>query len=1110
MAPAFSFMHGVEVDTDPENMLEKREPARIFHKEMKSEFSLYDMIVVGILNTENPEGVFNVASLQKVYEVSQYAKTLRWIDEDGRKIGIIEGDMIAPSTLDNIESGGAGVVKFEWLMPQPPKTEEEAKDVYRKAERIPFLEGTVVPMKGKKPQAVCIYLPISSKDLSYRFYDALNKRMPVLWVWAPLRAKWTEALQSAENSDVSNRIIDLATLAAYYSKDLNAFKKQIRLLSDGLSGGKGASGPDAVLSAIDALKSEAAQYDKQTEETIKETGKSDSGAEDYRSLRAYAFQGKIQDRFASDESGSYESLWMNLAAFFFQSRAASVESAAALLETAGNYFEQTRTLLSVAGSGFKDLSSATDSVFSSHSEFPGPDSFHITGLPVAEDTFGVEMFIQMAVSAPMAMLVIFILLLVFFRKFILILSPMIVAMFSVIITMGLLIIFGFPIHIMSSMIPIFIMPIAVLDSIHILSEFFDRYQLTRDRRETISKVMEELFSPMLYTSLTSAAGFISLALTPIPPVQVFGVFVAVGIMTAWILTITFIPSFVMFLKPKTLENFGAAHDADKGEPLDSGFFAGLLKRMGGVTYRRAKVILSLSAVVVVISVYGISKITVNDNPIKWFTASHPIRQADTELNKYLGGTYMSYLVLEAEDKAFDRKAAVDDISEKGQAWVKELQEDLPAVKDVFKTLVELAGAAAEKAKTQAGFLDALSEAAAEKAKTAEGELSFAWDEAGTFVDLQREGLQVFKDPEALKYMERLEKALTDTGIAGKSNSLADIVKTVHRELVSGEEKDYRVPENRRIVAECLIQFQNSHRPNDLWHFVTPDYRKTSLWIQLKSGDNKDMALVVDRIKEFMQANPPPPGIAKEARWFGLTYINVIWQQKMVSGMLQAFLGSFLVVFLLMLILFRSVLWGLLCMIPLLVTIAFMYGIIGFIGKDYDMPVAVLSSLTLGLAVDFAIHFLARSRSLYMEYGDWEDTVPNVFGEPARAITRNIIVIATGFLPLLLAPLVPYRTVGVFLATILLISGLSTLLILPSLVKVLEKKLFAVVKAPVGGACNCAVCFFSSLTLVLILAISFHQYFAVSWGKMTWVGIIVVAVTALICGLLSRREKCAVQ
>jgi hypothetical protein len=148
------------------------------------------------------------------------------------------------------------------------------------------------------------------------------------------------------------------------------------------------------------------------------------------------------------------------------------------------------------------------------------------------------------------MLVIFLLMLFFFRKLVLIVAPLIVAMVSVICTMGLLIGTGHTVHIMSSMIPVFIMPIAVLDSIHILSEFFDRYQNSRDCRRTVFAVMGELFMPMFYTSLTSAAGFASLALTPIPPVQVFGIFVAIGVILAWLLTITFVPAYIMFIPPE--------------------------------------------------------------------------------------------------------------------------------------------------------------------------------------------------------------------------------------------------------------------------------------------------------------------------------------------------------------------------------------------------------------------------------------------------------------------------------------------------------------------------------------------------------------------------------
>jgi hypothetical protein len=276
-------------------------------------------------------------------------------------------------------------------------------------------------------------------------------------------------------------------------------------------------------------------------------------------------------------------------------------------------------------------------------------------------------------------------------------------------------------------------------------------------------------------------------------------------------------------------------------------------------------------------------------------------------------------------------------------------------------------------------------------------------------------------------------------MVGKSNSVTDVVKKVHMELFEGKDDYYRVPDSINAVAQCLISFQNSHNPDDLWHLVSPDYTKANIWIQLKKGDNQVMEKVVADVEAYLAANPSPVSI--EYNWAGLTYLNTVWQEKMVSGMLNAFLSSFVVVFVMMVILFRSPLWGLLAMIPLTVTIALIYGIIGFVGKDYDMPVAVLSSLTLGLAVDFAIHFLERARTAHKKAGSWSEAIKVMFEEPARAISRNVIVIAIGFTPLLLAPLVPYKTVGIFLASIMTISGIATMLILPSAVTVLQRFLF---------------------------------------------------------------------
>src|SRR3989304_5183314 len=129
--PAARALNPVRVDPGPENMFSAAEPVRVFHNAMKAEFALYDMGGVGVVNEANPDGVFNVDSLGRIYELAQYARTLRWPDpgDPDKRAGVIEVDMLAPSTVDNIEQAG------------PP------------------------------------YLPLTSKDLSYRVRQTLLEKV---------------------------------------------------------------------------------------------------------------------------------------------------------------------------------------------------------------------------------------------------------------------------------------------------------------------------------------------------------------------------------------------------------------------------------------------------------------------------------------------------------------------------------------------------------------------------------------------------------------------------------------------------------------------------------------------------------------------------------------------------------------------------------------------------------------------------------------------------------------------------------------------------------------------------------------------------------------------
>ena len=564
---------------------------------------------------------------------------------------------------------------------------------------------------------------------------------------------------------------------------------------------------------------------------------------------------------------------------------------------------------------------------------PG-QQYHLAGLPVSEDTFGYEMFIQMAIVAPLAFMVILAIVFLMFRQSAFLAPVAITAMFSVLWAMGALIGLGFTVHIMSSMIPVFLMPIAILDDIHILSEFFDRYRLLGDKRRALIEAMRPLYKPMLYTSLTSGVGFASLALADIPPVRVFGLFVAFGIAAAWLLALTIVPAVISLMDDEKLKRRlfreGDAH---------SGPLYRLLGSVGSIAFSRARVVLVLGLAAFAFGLIGLSQIEVNDNPVKWFKTSHPLRQADTVMNDLFGGTYMSYLVIDAQQA------------------------------------------------------------------------------------------EAIKQPELIGYIDRLQKDLEADPLVGKTSSVADIVKRINLVLHDNDPTYDTVPESSEAVGQFLFLFQSSGDPNDLDNFIDREERRANIWIQMKGGDNRQMQDVESRLARFVQANPPPEGVALQLS--GLTYINKVWQDLMVTGMLKAVLCSFLVVFLLMLLEFRSLTFGVLAMVPLTGSIVLTYGLVGWIGLDYNMPIAVCAALTLGLGIDFAIHFLQRFKAHVIESRNVDLTNQHMFGEPGRAIARNAIIITIGFLPLTLSTLSPYITVGLFFASLMLFCTLATLFVLPA-------------------------------------------------------------------------------
>ena len=303
--------------------------------------------------------------------------------------------------------------------------------------------------------------------------------------------------------------------------------------------------------------------------------------------------------------------------------------------------------------------------------------------------------------------------------------------------------------------------------------------------------------------------------------------------------------------------------------------------------------------------------------------------------------------------------------------------------------------------------------------------------------------EFIKSPQALRYIEELQRSLEKLPEVGKTTSVVDYVKRISRVLHKDDPAYDKVPESKELAGQYLFLFGMSAKPADLDNVVDPYYKKANVWVQLKTWDAGAMRKVIEAARNYQRDNPFPV----EIKPAGIAYFNLVWNDAVLWDMIKGFLLALVVIFAILSVNFRSVKWAMVGYIPLLFTVILIYGAVGFAGKDFDMPISVLSCLSLGMAVDFAIHFINRFRLRLAEGRNAaapesiEEALVWTAARPGKGVLRNAILFAAAFSVMLFAPLTPYITVGAFIVCMMLLSAVLCIIYIPALIVLFRKQLF---------------------------------------------------------------------
>jgi predicted RND superfamily exporter protein len=285
-----------------------------------------------------------------------------------------------------------------------------------------------------------------------------------------------------------------------------------------------------------------------------------------------------------------------------------------------------------------------------------------------------------------------------------------------------------------------------------------------------------------------------------------------------------------------------------------------------------------------------------------------------------------------------------------------------------------------------------------------------------------------KDPALLRRLERYTDSLKQIPGVGNVFSLADIVKEMSKALYDPGEEGYdRIPGSRNAVAQFFELYGMGGDPEDFEQIVDFDYENTRMLVRVKSGSTGVINKVVEEIRRLTKDDPAFKGIG------GYGYINARLSDLILRGQIRSLGLAVVVVALLVMMIFRSVRSGIFITIPLAGAMVVLFGLMGYAGIVLDVATAMLSSIMIGVGVDYTIHFLWRYMHERKEGREPEEAVYNTIVNTGRGITFNALSVITGFSALMISSFTPIRFFG-FLVVVSIASCLiGALVLVPAMI-----------------------------------------------------------------------------
>ena len=291
-------------------------------------------------------------------------------------------------------------------------------------------------------------------------------------------------------------------------------------------------------------------------------------------------------------------------------------------------------------------------------------------------------------------------------------------------------------------------------------------------------------------------------------------------------------------------------------------------------------------------------------------------------------------------------------------------------------------------------------------------------------------------PENLRRIEALQTFLATLPHVNGSTSIVDYIKQMNRSLNENKPSAYTIPDDTDLISQYFLLYSASGDPTDFEEEIDYDYRLALVRARMDSARYQQDKVVVEATQQYLDKVFNSPDI--KATLSGRVNVDYEWLDTLLGTQFKSVIFAMTLVWFLVCISLRSIYGGTLALVPVMLGCLSVYAFMGLIGITLAVGTSMTAAIALGIGIDFSIHTLDRIKLLITEQGfEPETALRQLYPSTGRALLFSFFAVFIGFGILGLSYVPPLSKLGMLIAFSVLISFISSMTVLPALIKVLK-------------------------------------------------------------------------